>query len=201
MLKMFVFMLKSRLRCTLCRMNNQSISRKTVLAYVEFKTPLSKWYTLTSRYHNILHIINFFPIFFFTEFYNFYCFDFTGEVAEWDRANLQVWSSWKIWSYDLVRHSLGLELDVILNLNVKCIENIPVFIYFLNIHKKNNVRFIHRMSRIFSESTMKRLNLEFESLILETPYSSDFKNYILKHFISKRDILLAHNISDLKKQN
>ena len=57
------------------------------------------------------------------------------------------------------------------------------------------------MSRIFSESTMKRLNLEFESLILETPNSSDFKNYFLKHFISKRDISLAHNISDLKKQN
>ena len=42
MLKIFVFMLKSRLRCTLCRMNNQSISRKTVLVYVEFKAPLSK---------------------------------------------------------------------------------------------------------------------------------------------------------------
>ena len=64
------------------------------------------------------------------------------------------------------------------------------------------MRFIYRISRVFSESTMKRFNLTTVGLILGTLDLSDFKNYFLKHVISRQDILLAaHNISELKKQN
>ena len=53
------------------------------------------------------------------------------------------------------------------------------------------MRFIYRISRVFSESTMKRFNLTTVGLILGTLDLSDFKIFFLKHVISRQDILLA----------
>ena len=47
------------------------------------------------------------------------------------------------------------------------------------------VSFINHISRLFSESTIKRFNLKIECL--RTLHLNDFENFILKH-ITKRDI-------------